>query len=91
MVSGDAGDTPLVFQEVSAYQKPTWPPAGGQQQQMMHLDFYVKPDEFEHKVRHAISCGAIVSEAQFFAEHMKVFLDPLGHPFCMIAVPNSYW
>ena len=91
IVSGDEGDTPLVFQEVSDYQKPTWPPADGQQQQMLHLDFYVKPDEFESKVSHAVLCGATISESQFFDEHMKVFIDPLGHPFCIIAVPNSYW
>ena len=91
IVSGDLGDTPLVFQEVSDYQKPIWPPAAGQQQQMMHLDFYVKPEEFESKINHAISCGAILSEEQFFAEHLKVFFDPMGHPFCIMAVPNSYW
>ena len=91
IVSGNAGETPLVFQEVSNYQKPTWPSAEGLQQQMMHLDFYVKPDEFESKVSHAILCGAIISEVQFFGEHMKVFIDPFGHPFCIISVPNSYW
>ena len=91
IVSGDAGDTPLVFQEVSDYQKPTWPSVDGQQQQMLHLDFYVRPEELESKVNHAISCGATLSEKQFFADHMKVFIDPLGHPFCIIAVPNSYW
>ena len=91
IVSGDAGDTPLVFQEVSDCQKPTWPPVHGQQQQMLHLDFYVKPDEFESKVSHAISCGAVLSEVQFFADHMNVLIDPFGHPFCIIAVPNSYW
>ena len=91
VVSGDAGDTPLVFQEVSNYQRPAWPSTDGQQQQMLHLDFYVKPDEFESKVSHAISCGATLSDVQFFEEHMKVFIDPLGHPFCIISTPNSYW
>ena len=90
-VSGDAGDTPLVFQEISDYQRPIWPAVAGEQQQMMHLDFYVKPEEFDSKVSHAISCGATLSETQFFTEHMRVFLDPLGHPFCIIAVPNPYW
>ena len=53
---------------------------------MMHLDFYVKPDEFENKISHALSCGAVLSEVQFYGEHMKVFVDPAGHPFCIIAV-----
>ena len=91
VVSGDAGEMPLVFQEISDYQKPAWPLVDGRQQQMMHLDFYVKPEELERTFRHAIACGAVVSEAQFFGAHMKVFLDPAGHPFCIIAVPNSYW
>ena len=91
IVSGDTGDTPLVFQELNDYQKPVWPSDDRHQQQMMHLDFYVKPDEFENKISHALSCGAVLSEVQFYGEHMKVFVDPAGHPFCIIAVPNPYW
>ena len=78
---------PLVFQEISNYERPTWPSVSGSQQQMLHLDFYVQADDFDSEVSHAISCGATLSETQL-SEHWKVFLDPAGHPFCIIPLPK---
>jgi catechol-2,3-dioxygenase len=80
---------PLVFQQVDNYEKPKWPSASGIQQQMMHLDFYVKFDEYSKNVEHAISCGATVSEVQY-SEGLNVMLDPAGHPFCIIPIPPEY-
>ena len=84
--STDGEGTPLVFQQVDNYKEPKWPSADGLQQQMMHLDFYVKADDFDSEVEHAISCGAILSEIQL-SESWKVFIDPAGHPFCIIPLP----
>ncbi|MCL1872899.1 MAG: hypothetical protein FWF85_02145 [Clostridiales bacterium] len=86
--SRDGEGMPLVFQEALNYQRPIWPSAEGLQQQMLHLDFYVKFDDFDSKVEHAISCGAVVSEIQL-SDSWKVMLDPAGHPFCIIPLPKN--
>lgn len=80
-------NTPLVFQEVSGYQSPVWPAEAGRQQQMTHLDFYVgSPEELEEKSRLAERCGAKLAPVQFSGD-WRVFLDPAGHPFCLIPIP----
>ena len=78
-----AKETPLLFQENSDYKRPIWPTNNNHQQQMMHLDFFVKRDEFESKVKHAINCGVQLSETQF-SDSYKVMIDPSGHPFCIV-------
>jgi len=85
--SENGESTPLVFQEISDYKKPRWPPTDGMQQQMLHLDFYVKADEFEIEIQRAISYGALLSEIQL-SDSWKVMLDPAGHPFCIIPIPS---
>ena len=85
--SADGTGTPLVFQEISDYQSPKWPPADGLQQQMLHLDFYIKADDLDSEIQHAISCGATMSETQL-SGYWKVMLDPAGHPFCLIPLPE---
>ena len=73
----------LVFQAVDDYQKPIWPWEKEKQSQMMHLDFYV--ENLEKSVEYAISCGAIVSDVQYFGieQGSVVMFDPEGHPFCL--------
>ncbi|MCL1918755.1 MAG: hypothetical protein FWG14_10635 [Peptococcaceae bacterium] len=84
--SMDDGMSRLVFQEVADYKRPKWPSAEGLQQKMLHLDFYVKKDDFDNEVEHALSCGAALSEIQL-SESWKVMLDPAGHPFCIVPLP----
>jgi len=85
IVKSDNGEgTPLVFQKIKDYEHPIWPVKQGQQQQMLHLDFYV--DDVEAGVRHAISCGAKLSDVQL-EDGWRVMLDPAGHPFCIL--PNT--
>lgn len=84
--SSNGKGTPLVFQEVADYERPKWPNIKGIQQQMLHLDFYVKEDDLDKEVNHAISCGAVLSEIQL-SESWKVMFDPAGHPFCIIPLP----
>jgi hypothetical protein len=69
-----------VFQQAAAYQAPVWPPAGGQQRPMMHLDFQV--GDLESAVAEAVALGASVAADQP-QENVRVLLDPAGHPFCL--------
>lgn len=85
VVSSDKGEgTPLVFQEVKDYVIPVWPCKPGEQQQMMHLDFYTA--HVEKAVQDALSFGAKLSGEQFSTD-WKVLLDPAGHPFCILPYP----
>lgn len=86
----DYSETPLVFQEDPDYVAPKWPTTKEEQQQMIHLDFYVSIDEYETKVEHAVKCGAKISEEQF-TDKWKVMLDPSGHPFCIIPIPKDIY
>lgn len=88
--SYDGNSTPLVFQEVSHYERPIWPIEKEKQQQMIHLDFYVDKNEYEHEINHAISCGAQLSSIQL-SDDWKVFFDPAGHPFCIIPLPDKLY
>lgn len=77
---------PLVFQQDDHYRPPVWPSAPGEQQQMIHLDFYVEQEEMAQAVAHALSCGAKLAASQL-SEHWRVFIDLAGHPFCIIPIP----
>ena len=70
----------ITFQQVDDYVPPVWPAAPGEQQQMAHLDFHV--EDVEESVKHALSCGATLSETQT-DDGWRVMLDPAGHPFCL--------
>lgn len=85
--SNNGEGMPLVFQEIAEYERPKWPAQKGTQQQMQHLDFYVKAEDYESEVKHAITCGAVMSEIQL-TDSLKVMLDPAGHPFCIIPIPG---
>ncbi|WP_310603995.1 VOC family protein [Anaerosporobacter sp.] len=86
----DYSETPIVFQENPDYREPKWPANKDEQQQMVHLDFYVRMDEFESKIEHAITCGAKISEDQY-SDNWKVMFDPSAHPFCIIPIPNDIY
>lgn len=74
----------ITFQQVDNYIPPVWPATPGEQQQMEHLDFHV--EDVEEGVKHALSCGATMSEIQF-DEGWRVMHDPAGHPFCLLPPP----
>lgn len=90
VIKDDYTETPLVFQENLKYKKPVWPSAPEEQQQMIHLDFYVKADEFDKKVQHAIACGAKMAASQLSGD-WKVMIDVSGHPFCIIPIPKEVY
>lgn len=70
----------ILFQKNPEYVPPVWPQEPDSQQQMAHIDFTV--NNLEKAVKHAINCGAKVSEKQY-SEDWKVMFDPAGHPFCL--------
>lgn len=72
----------IEFQGSPSYRRPVWPSAEGEQQMMVHLDIAV-PD-VEAAVASAVSSGATVAEHQP-QPHVRVLLDPDGHPFCLFA------
>lgn len=74
----DQGAT-LAFQHAPDHRAPTWPE--GDPPQQLHLDFDVPDlDEGEAKV---LEIGARKAAVQPSSE-FRVFLDPAGHPFCLV-------
>ena len=80
----------LAFQKVSNYKAPTWPE--GPIPQQLHLDFAVKNlDETEVEL---LKIGAVKTDFQpgspktnDYSTEFRVYLDPEGHPFCIIHRP----
>ena len=80
----------LAFQKISNYKAPTWPE--GPIPQQLHIDFAVKDlDETEIEL---LKIGAVKTEFQpgspktnDYSTEFRVYLDPEGHPFCIIHRP----
>jgi predicted enzyme related to lactoylglutathione lyase len=71
----------LGFQQDPDHTPPEWPDGTPQQS---HLDFDVEDlDESEVRV---IAIGARKSSTQPQPDDWRVFLDPAGHPFCLVKV-----
>lgn len=69
----------LAFQRVAQHRPPVWP--DGDVPQQLHLDFDVPNlDEGERQV---LAIGARKADVQP-GESFRVFLDPAGHPFCLV-------
>jgi catechol 2,3-dioxygenase-like lactoylglutathione lyase family enzyme len=79
-LAAPGGGAGLSFQEESAHVAPAWPASPGEQQMMMHLDIQV--EDLEAACAHAVRCGATLAGFQP-QEHVRVCLDPAGHPFCL--------
>ncbi len=80
MVRPPSGGTGLSFQLEPDYIPPVWPTAPGEQQMMSHLDIAV--EELEAGGAWALDAGARLADYQP-QEHVRVMLDPAGHPFCL--------
>ena len=74
------GGAGLSFQREEPYTPPVWPAGPGDQAMMLHLDIEV--DDLGAAVAWAQTCGARVADFQP-QEHVRVCLDPDGHPFCL--------
>jgi catechol 2,3-dioxygenase-like lactoylglutathione lyase family enzyme len=75
----DGGAT-LAFQLAPDHQPPVWPSAEHPQQG--HIDFDV--DDLEEGESAVIAIGARKAETQPEPDAFRVFLDPAGHPFCLV-------
>jgi len=73
------GSSCLSFQQVADYRAPTWPSQEVPQQ--LHLDVVV-PD-LDQGEADVLAIGATKTEHQP-GESFRVFLDPAGHPFCLV-------
>jgi len=76
---GGVGAT-LAFQQIPDFVAPTWP--GGERPTQLHLDFDVSDlDAAEPEV---LSLGARKAAVQPDPAEFRVYLDPAGHPFCLV-------
>ena len=82
---GTAGPT-LNFEYEADYVAPTWPSAPGHQQTQTHLDIAVA--DLAASTSWAVEVGAMLAEFQP-QEHVRVLLDPVGHPFCLFTAPDA--
>lgn len=65
------------FQHSPGYVAPAWPSDNGDQQ--LHLDIAV--DDFDAAHEQLLALGARALETH---EGFRVYLDPVGHPFCTV-------
>jgi catechol 2,3-dioxygenase-like lactoylglutathione lyase family enzyme len=72
-------DLHLSFQRAPGYQPPTWPdPASSMQ---LHLHFRV--DDLDAAENAVLNLGATKLDHQANPTGHRVFVDPVGHPFCL--------
>lgn len=75
------GRPALAFQRIDDWVEPTWP--GGAHPQQFHLDFSV--GDIDAAEPGVLALGARVHDHQPSTDGgFKVYLDPAGHPFCLI-------
>ncbi len=75
-----AGGIGLSFHIEDVWTPPTWPSKPGKQIMQMHLEILV--DDLAAGCAHAQACGATMADYQP-QDHVRVHLDPDGHPFCI--------
>ena len=80
----NAGRPTIAFQKIDRYVAPTWPE--GDTPQQLHLDFEV--DDLDAGESFVLELGATKSDFQP-ATTFRVYLDPVGHPFCLVLGPQS--
>jgi catechol 2,3-dioxygenase-like lactoylglutathione lyase family enzyme len=76
----EKGVTKMGFQKIDNYQRPTWPTGGLPQQ--AHMDFHAK--DLDTSERDLLGIGAVKAEVQPKPNRFCVYLDPAGHPFCIV-------
>jgi hypothetical protein len=70
----------LAFQQIVDHRPPTWP--NGDVPQQAHLD--VDVDDLDGGEARVLELGAIKTATQPSPADFRVFLDPAGHPFCLV-------
>jgi hypothetical protein len=72
--------TGLAIQLEPLFVAPEWPGRSDRQQMQAHLDLQV--DDLAGACAHAEECGARLAAYQP-QDDVRVYLDPVGHPFCL--------
>jgi catechol 2,3-dioxygenase-like lactoylglutathione lyase family enzyme len=76
------GPVTIACQRAPGHRPPQWPGDGAPQQ--VHLDFDVPDlDAGEERV---LGLGARKAQVQPGGAEFRVYLDPAGHPFCLVRV-----
>jgi catechol 2,3-dioxygenase-like lactoylglutathione lyase family enzyme len=76
------GSTGLSFQLETDHIPPVWPQEPGSQQMQLHLDLEV--DDLDAASSVVEAAGArLLDDHQDDDEHVRVYADPAGHPFCL--------
>jgi catechol 2,3-dioxygenase-like lactoylglutathione lyase family enzyme len=70
----------LSFQTETAYVAPRWPAGPGDPQMQMHLDIEV--EDLDEAGAFVATLGATLAAYQP-QDDVRVYLDPVGHPFCL--------
>ena len=78
------GGVALAFQLAPDHQPPVWP--SSEHPQQAHVDFDV--DDLDAAEAQALAVGARKAEVQP-GSTFRVFLDPAGHPFCLVLAPQT--
>lgn len=78
------GGMGLSFQHEADYVPPIWPASPGSEQMTSHLDIAV--EDLAAGVAWAEAAGAVAASFQP-QPHVRVMLDPAGHPFCLFPRP----
>jgi len=71
----------LAFQRVEDHKPPQWPDPTRPQQ--FHLDLEVA--NLDHAQEQVIELGATLLDAGDALRSWRIFADPAGHPFCLVA------
>jgi hypothetical protein len=75
------GGTGLAIQQEPLYRPPVWPADATHEQMQLHLDF--KVENLAVAAAFAASVGGRLADFQPDPQDLRVFLDPVGHPFCL--------
>ena len=70
----------LNFEYEEQWSRPVWPAEAERQTATQHLDLWV--DDLAAASEWAARCGAVLADTQP-QDDVRVFLDPVGHPFCL--------
>jgi catechol 2,3-dioxygenase-like lactoylglutathione lyase family enzyme len=73
-------DGRLAFQKIDGHRPPTWPE--GDVPQQAHVD--VDVDDLDAAEPAALELGARKADHQPSPDNFRVFVDPAGHPFCLV-------
>lgn len=75
-----SADGRLAFQQVDDHRAPTWPE--GPVPTQAHVDIDV--DDLDTGEAAVLALGAAKAGTQPAPDNFRVFLDPAGHPFCLV-------